>query len=546
MRIGNCWGKFSVGDVKMSFHFAWHLLYNRFPWLFDFVAGRASHGRWKEWGRSCIHYLGRGRILELGHGPGHLLILLKKAGYKPTGIDLSAGMSGQAARRLRCAGINVPLVRCRAKVLPFQSQSFDEVVATFPTDDILELNTLHAAARLIPTGGRMAMVAGAQAEGGGADPHFTAWLKGLIGQDEDLSVRMKSAFYRAGLRARIEYHSVEGSPVILVIAENRPGRYGWVNSLPTVDAGQDMEILSIEQTNHILIGTATDPDGDPLTYRWIEMQQKTILSDWETVEPDGKVLLKLGNIPPLPVGQHTLMLEVTDSDETAKDKVNLTIANSPPDISVTGGGEFEINTPVILKAEVSDYDGDLLNYYWLDGENVLARESIQGMYMGQPVSLPILERSDLKLGFHMVTLGVSDGINPPVFANAAVMIRDTIPPKLAPVPNKSLLWSPDHSMVTVLIQANALDNSEMPVRLNASVDSNEPQEGLGEGDIEPDWRVEAIDEDRGIIALQLRAERSGRGNDRQYTVTITATDHAGNESAQNIKILVSHDSESDH
>ncbi len=525
----------------MSFHSAWHLVYNRFPWLFDFVSACASHGRWQEWGRSSIYYLERGRVLELGHGPGHLLILLKKAGYHPTGIDLSAGMGRQAARRLRRAGLNAPLVRCRAQVLPFQSQSFDEVVATFPTDDILELNTLREVARLIPRGGRMVMVAGAQAKGSEAEPHFVAWLKRLIGEGGDLSVRMESAFYRAGLRARVEYHSVEGNPVILVIAENRPGRYGWVNTLPIVDAGQDFEILSKELVNRILVGAATDPDGDPLIYRWIEQQRQAVLSDWKTVGPDGQVQLNLANVPPLPLGQHTLMLEVSDSYETAKDKVNLTIINSPPNILITGGGEYEIQTPVILKAEVADYDGDLLNYRWLDGKNVLTSGSVQGIYKGKPVSLRPLEIRDLKLGFHTLTLDTSDGMNPPVSANVPVMIRDTIPPDLSPIPNKNLLWPPDHSMVSVLIQANALDNSRMPVRLKASVESNEPQEGLGEWDIGPDWRVEAIDEERGIIALQLRAERSGRGNDRQYTVTITATDQAGNVSRRSIKIIVPHD-----
>lgn len=523
----------------MSLHFAWHLLYNKLPWLFDFVSGRASQGRWKEWGRSSIYYLERSRILELAHGPGHLLMLLKEAGYQPTGIDLSAGMGRQAARRLRRAGMSVPLVRCRAQILPFRSRSFDEVVATFPTDDILQFPTLKEVSRLIPRGGRFVMVAGAQKEGTKPDPQFVEWLEHLIGHNGDPSQRKESVFYQAGLRARLEYHSVKGSPVILVVAENRPGRYGWVNSVPKVYAGNDMQILSRELTNHILVGAATDPDGDPLRYRWIEEQ--SVLSDWNTVGPDGKVLLKLGAVPPLQVGEHTLVLEVSDSYDTAKDKVTLTIGNSPPNILTMGGGEYEINTPVTLKAQVADYDGDSLTYSWLDGTNVLAGGSIQTMHLGGPVDLPNVTVDDLSLGYHPLRLEVSDGVNPPVKANVGVVMKDTVPPKLAPVPSKTLLWPPDHSMVRVLIRANAFDNSGMPVRLSAAVDSNEPEEGLGDWDVGPDWRVGAIDEEEGIIALQLRAERSGRGNDRQYTVTITATDQAGNATARDIKIFVPHD-----
>ena len=37
----------------------------------------------------------------------------------------------------------------------------------------------------------------------------------------------------------------------------------------------------------------------------------------------------------------------------------------------------------------------------------------------------------------------------------------------------------------------------------------------------PDWTVPTIDQDKGIITLQLRAERSGKGKSRINTVTIT-------------------------
>ena len=87
-------------------------------------------------------------MLELAHGPGHLLIALKTAGYQPIGIDLSPRMGRQAARRLRCARLDVPLVRCRAQALPFRSNSFDDAVATFPTNYILDLNTLREVARV--------------------------------------------------------------------------------------------------------------------------------------------------------------------------------------------------------------------------------------------------------------------------------------------------------------------------------------------------------------------------------------------------------------
>src|SRR5512147_1908634 len=110
----------------MAFHFAWRLLYTKFCFLFDFATECVSRGRWKAWARTSIPYLQRRRILELGHGPGHLLIALRKAGYQPTGIDLSPGMARLAARELQRAGVDVPLVRCQAQMLPFRAKSFDD------------------------------------------------------------------------------------------------------------------------------------------------------------------------------------------------------------------------------------------------------------------------------------------------------------------------------------------------------------------------------------------------------------------------------------
>jgi hypothetical protein len=77
--------------------------------------------------------------------------------------------------------------------------------------------------------------------------------------------------------------------------------------------------------------------------------------------------------------------------------------------------------------------------------------------------------------------------------------------------------------------------------LAATVSSSEPENGLGDGDTAPDWTEPIIDQTDGIITLQLRAERSGRGNGRVYTVTITATDESGNTTQAGVDIIVPHD-----
>src|SRR5512139_252409 len=170
-------------------------------------------------------------------------------------------MARLASRRLHDAGVEIPLVRCRAQILPFRANSFDSAVATFPTDDILELNTLRELARVIPQGGRLVMVVGAQREGSQPDPYFVEWLKGFIGQDGNEKDKKSPVFSRAGFRPKIDYQSVEGNPVILLIAEKRQRHDGWVNMLPVVDMSSNIKVLSKDYSNTILKGSATDPDG---------------------------------------------------------------------------------------------------------------------------------------------------------------------------------------------------------------------------------------------------------------------------------------------
>jgi len=68
--------------------------------------------------------------------------------------------------------------------------------------------------------------------------------------------------------------------------------------------------------------------------------------------------------------------------------------------------------------------------------------------------------------------------------------------------------------------------------------ASEPQNGLGDGDVSPDWTNPIVDQAHGIITLQLRAERSGTGNGRIYSIQITGRDASGNGSQATVQIMV--------
>jgi hypothetical protein len=177
--------------------------------------------------------------------------------------------------------------------------------------------------------------------------------------------------------------------------------------------------------------------------------------------------------------------------------------------------------------------------------------SILAFYDDGPPSAPDELYTALVIIGHMLTGDVGGALIPAQSLHSNVsavtignwLVRphvDDISPTLAPVPDKTTLWPPNHKMVTVSIVANASDDSGGPITLGAIVSSNEPENGLGDGDTAPDWTTPVIDQTTGIITLQLRAERSGKGNGRVYTVTITATDESGNTTQASVDITVAH------
>jgi ubiquinone/menaquinone biosynthesis C-methylase UbiE len=201
------------------------LLYSEFAWTYDLVAWAVSSGHWKAWGRAAIPYLTshpqRARVLELAHGPGHLLAAMVERDLVPVGLDLSRHMGCLARHRLRRAGQSVPLVRARAQALPFRDGCFDSAVAAFPTEFILDPATLRATARVLRSGGRLVVVAWARLTGCDPLSRFIGWLYQVTGQGEPLPSGGEEVVTAAGLLPRTAWKRVGRSEVMLVVAEKR-------------------------------------------------------------------------------------------------------------------------------------------------------------------------------------------------------------------------------------------------------------------------------------------------------------------------------------
>jgi hypothetical protein len=97
-----------------------------------------------------------------------------------------------------------------------------------------------------------------------------------------------------------------------------------------------------------------------------------------------------------------------------------------------------------------------------------------------------------------------------------------------------VLWSPNHKMVDVTVDYSLFDGGGVNpiVSTSLSVSSNEPENGLGDGDTAPDWEV--VDANH----VRLRAERSGKGAGRIYTITVTCVDILGNTFSKPVTVTV--------
>ncbi|HRE28747.1 MAG TPA: methyltransferase domain-containing protein [Anaerolineales bacterium] len=196
------------------------LLYNEFAWTYDLVSWVVSAGQWRAWQRTALAVLQPGPTLEVGHGPGHMLLAISRGGEQAFGIDLSLAMGGLAGRRLRRHGLPARLGRAAVQALPFSDASFANLLATFPTEYIVDPQALREFARVLRPGGRLVVVPVAEITGPAPVDRAAALLFRITGQSTDAwFAPVLERFAQAGLPARIESVRLARSRVTLIIAE---------------------------------------------------------------------------------------------------------------------------------------------------------------------------------------------------------------------------------------------------------------------------------------------------------------------------------------
>jgi len=117
------------------------------------------------------------------------------------------------------------------------------------------------------------------------------------------------------------------------------------------------------------------------------------------------------------------------------------------------------------------------------------------------------------------------------------LIHDVTPPVIAAVQaTPAALWPANHKLVAVEVSVSASDNCDsVPYCKIAAVTSSESANGNGDGNTEADIFV------TGDLSVDLRAERSGKGVGRIYTIEVQCVDAAGNSAYGETQVSVAHD-----
>ena len=218
------------------------------------------------------------------------------------------------------------------------------------------------------------------------------------------------------------------------------------------------------------------------------------------------------NLPPI--------IETNTPPVITNPPVNLPpVANAGADATIEATGSF---TSVTLNGSLSnDPEGATLAWEWFKG----------GVSAGTGTLLNV----SLPVGRHEFLMKVTDPLGAISEDTVVITVQDTIAPqvmRISATPNR--INSANHKMVRVeirLVVEDAVDSA--PRSRIVSVHSSENLNGRGDGNTAVDWMI------TGDLSLRLRAERSGPGVGRVYTVKVATTDAAGNTTTSDVLVRVS-------
>lgn len=230
---------------------------------------------------------------------------------------------------------------------------------------------------------------------------------------------------------------------------------------------------------------------------------------------------------------------------------NFTVVRNPPVVSVTANGGDVDNACqflVTFTATVTDDCGTNT------GDVTVDAIKQQNNFSTGPVNFNAVQVDPKKVSVTGSVL-VSNVSSSPAVLNIKVsgkdacgdigsqtsqaQVFDKTPPTINVSVAPTLLWPANHKMQDITANVTVQDNCPGAGYVLTSVTSSEPDDGLGDGDTPND--IQGASLGTPDTAFALRAERSGSGPGRIYTVTYTATDASSSQTSAQAIVTVPHD-----
>ncbi len=244
------------------------------------------------------------------------------------------------------------------------------------------------------------------------------------------------------------------------------------------------------------------------------------------------------------MASNNIFFDVNDND--------LNVTNQPPVVMIDPivGGEVDdqCEFTVNFSAEVTDSCG--INA--ADVEVILNKVAPGSYTLGAPtlniaqngvdqvdVSGSVLV-SDLMASPALLEVVVSgtDNCGTMDTAFASVEIADNTPPEIDVTVSPESLWPPNHKMKPIQATVTVTDNCPGVSFVLHDITSDEPDNGIGDGNTVNDIQNAAFGTPD--TEFDLRSERAGNGDGRTYTITYSADDLSDNTANDVATVTVPH------
>lgn len=159
---------------------------------------------------------------------------------------------------------------------------------------------------------------------------------------------------------------------------------------------------------------------------------------------------------------------------------------------------------------------------------------------GEPVPASSMANVVLQKGENIIVWTAADPAGNQTTCSFTITVVDNQAPVINSVTaTPDVLWSPNHKMVDITLTYDVTDNCGTFTPEVLCITSDEHDNGLGDGNTEADWEFGPDG-----YQLKLRAERSGLGDGRVYTIKVKVSDEAGNDAYGTVYVTVPHNQNS--